>query len=232
MFERSKICHSCAECNMKSELFSILNEEQTEILNDERYEVHFLAGENIVKQGTILTHITNLVKGTAKVYIEGFDKRNLILNIAGPQTILGGPGLFTDNRNHYTVTALEDSIVCFIHTDNFKKVLGMNKEFNEQFIRHLNLKTVRTFDKMISLTQKQMHGRLADSLIYLSETLFQSGEFELKLSRQDLADMSAMSKDSAIRVLKEFERDGIAVVNGKRVKILNPEALKELSFKG
>ncbi len=232
MYQRSKICKSCEECNTKSELFRLLSQEETQLLNEERFEVHFRAGENIIKQGTILTHVSNLVQGFAKVYIEGYDQRNLLLNLVTPHAILGGPGLFTDNRNHYTVTALEDSVVCFVNADNFKKVLRSNADFAEHFIRHLNQKTIQTYQKILSLTQKQMHGKMADALIYLSERVYGSLIFEIPLSRQDLADMTAMSKDSAIRILKEFERDEIAMVDGKKVNILNIEALRELSDRG
>ena len=155
-----------------------------------------------------------------------------MLNLVTPFVILGGPGLFTDNRNHYTVTALEDSVVCFINADNFKKVLRSNPEFAEHFISQLNHKTIQTYEKILSLAQKQMHGKMADALIYLSQTVYGSLTFEIPLSRQDLADMTAMSKDSAIRILKEFERDEIALVNGKKVSITNIEALRELSERG
>ncbi|HYW94285.1 MAG TPA: Crp/Fnr family transcriptional regulator [Bacteroidales bacterium] len=232
MYQRSKICKSCEECNTKSELFRLLTEKETRLLNEERFEVHFRAGENIIKQGTILTHVSNLVQGFAKIYIEGYDQRNLLLNLVTPNTILGGPGLFTDNRNHYTVTALEDSVVCFINAVNFKKVLRSNADFAEHFISHLNRRTIQTYHKILSLTQKQMHGKMADALIYLSENVYETLTFEIPLSRQDLADMTAMSKDSAIRILKEFERDEIATVNGKKVLINNIEALRELSERG
>jgi CRP/FNR family transcriptional regulator len=209
-----------------------LNEEETAILNNERYEVRFNAGENIVKQGTILTHITNLIVGFAKIYIEGYAGRNLLLNFAGPYSLMGGPGLYTDNRNHYTVTALEDSTVCFINAENFKKVLAMNNEFASHFLAHLNQKTIGCFQKMISLTQKQMHGRMADALLMLSEDIYKSTKFEIPLNRQDLADLTAMSKDSAIRVLKEFEKDGIAHIEGRTVFIDQIEALRDLSDHG
>ena len=229
LLQRSKLCVDCTECNQKSELFSLLNEEETAILNTERYEVHFKAGENIVKQGTLLTHITNIVRGFAKIYIEGYSGRNLLLNFAGPHTLLGGPGLYTDNRNHYTITALQDTMVCFINTENFKKVMSMNSNFSQEFMSYLNYKTIFCFEKMISLTQKQMHGRMADALLMLSEDVYKSTDFDIPLSRQDLADMTAMSKDSAIRVLKEFEKDGIAHINGRNVHIDQIDALKELS---
>ena len=232
IYQRSKVCSSCDECNNKSELYRILTKNETEILNRDRFEVYFNSGENIIKQGTILTHVTSLVKGFAKLYIEGYDRRNLILSLVKSNSVLGGPGLYTDNRNHYTVTALEDCIVCFVPVENFKEVLKGNSYFAEEFIKNLNEKSILNFKKLISLTQKQMHGKMADALLYLSQSVYEKEEFEIPLNRQDLADMTAMSKDSAIRILKEFERDKIARVNGKLITIMNLPALRELSERG
>jgi len=85
---------------------------------------------------------------------------------------------------------------------------------------------------MISLTQKQMHGRMADGLLYLSQDFFQSDNFKLHLSRQEIADLTAMSKDSAIRILKDFERDGLISLNGNELSILNMDQLRNISLKG
>ena len=54
----------------------------------------------------------------------------------------------------------------------------------------------------------------------------------MSLSRQDIADLTAMSKDSAIRVLKEMERDRIIAMNGKSISILDMEQLNNLSARG
>ena len=232
IYKKPVYCKSCDECNRRSELFSLLNSEELEVLNQDRFEVTFKAGENIAKQGTTLTHIINLTTGYAKLYIEGINDRNLLLNLVGPYTILGGPGVFTDHRYHFSVTALEPTSVCFINAGNFKKIIYSNAVFTAKFLEHLNQKQSMLYDKLISLTQKQMHGKIADALIYLSEKIYKSLEFELTISRQDLADMTAMSKDSAIRILKELEKDEIILINGRKISIPGMQALKEISAKG
>ena len=54
-----------------------------------------------------------------------------------------------------------------------------------------------------------MHGRIADALLYLSKDVYHNNTFQTLLSRQDIADLSAMTKESAIRILKEFKDEGI-----------------------
>ena len=77
-----------------------------------------------------------------------------------------------------------------------------------------------------------MHGRMADGLLYLSKAFFESDTFKLYLSRQEVADLTAMSKDSAIRILKDFERDGIIAMQGNELSILDKDQLQNISLKG
>jgi CRP/FNR family transcriptional regulator len=213
-------------------LFSGLAGKELEIINDKRYEVRFRAGENIIKQGTASSNLVFLTSGLAKEYIEGYDQRNLILEVIKPWEIFGGTGIYVDNRYHYSVSALEEVTACFVDTANFKKLFRMNPDFSERFMNYCGTCSTRTFERFVSLTQKQMHGRIADVLIYLSETIYNSRSFEMSLSRQDISEFSGMSKDSAIRILKEFETEGIIEANGKRVSINNMNLLVEISDKG
>jgi CRP/FNR family transcriptional regulator, polysaccharide utilization system transcription regulator len=77
-----------------------------------------------------------------------------------------------------------------------------------------------------------MPGRIADVLIYLKDKVYLTNPFHTTLSRQDLADMSGMSKESAIRILREFKDEGIIQVSGNDFEILNFEHLVKISQTG
>ena len=225
-------CEDCRECLNRAPYFQILSQEELEIVNRDRYSVRYKAGEMILKQGTSATHVLSLIDGIVKIYIEGMGDRNLLLSLQKPWALLCGPGLLTDRRVQYSVSALTDVSICFIVLDNFNKVMTMNCRFANQLIGHVSNQAVILFDKMISLTQKQMHGRMADGLLYLSKAFFESDTFKLYLSRQEVADLTAMSKDSAIRILKDFERDGIIAMQGNELSILDKDQLQNISLKG
>jgi CRP-like cAMP-binding protein len=225
-------CENCLDCLNRAPYFQILSPEELEDVNRDRYSVRYKAGETILKQGTSATHVLSLINGIVKIYIEGMDDRNLLLSLQKPWSLLGGPGLHTDRRVHYSVTALTDVSICFIDLDNFNKVMVSNCRFSNQLIGHVSLNAIIMFDKIVSLTQKQMHGRMADGLIYLSEVFFESDTFKLYLSRQEIADLTAMSKDSAIRILKDFERDGIISLDGNNLSVMDKDQLHDISLKG
>ena len=223
---------NCEKCNDRIALFSGLANEEIEIINDKRYEVRYKVGENIIKQGTAASNLVFLTSGLAKEYIEGYDNRNLILEIIKPWNIFGGTGIYVDSRYHYSVSALEESTACFIDTGNFKKLVRMNTDFTERFMNYCGTCSTNTFERFVSITQKQMHGRIADVLIYLAEKIYNSLTFDMALSRQDIAEFSGMSKDSAIRILKEFESEEIIQAGGKNISINKMDLLKEISLRG
>lgn len=222
---------NCIGCSCKSSLFTKLTDDELALVNQNRYEVTYKAGEIIFKQGTPSPHFVCMTKGLAKVYIEGFGK-NLILNLVRPVEYIFGPGVYVDNRHYYSAAAVEDSSACLVDVNIFKELIRKNPDFADEFIRRVSIQAIFNFEQMISLTQKQMHGRIADVLFYLSEKIYGGNPFELSISRQDLADLSGMSKESAIRILKEFKEEGIVNVDGNKVDILNIKQLRQISERG
>jgi CRP/FNR family transcriptional regulator len=85
---------------------------------------------------------------------------------------------------------------------------------------------------MISLTQKQMHGKVAEMLLYLNNHIYLSNPMFLTITRQDMADMIAITKESLIRVLKEFKDAGVITIKGTEIKIINKKALQNISDNG
>ncbi len=222
----------CSVCSLKMNLFRFLDKEQMEIINKGRYEVTFLKGETMFKQGGPLTHIACLTSGMAKIYIEGQDKKNMILKILKPTELVGGPGYQVDFRHHFSVCALTETTACFIDINAFNTVIQANSVFTLEFIKFLNTSTVKIYEKLMSLTHKQMHGRIADALLYLSKEVYDSNSFSTLLTRQDIAELSAMTKESAIRIMKEFKDEGIIDFTSSDFNILKEDVLVNISKTG
>ena len=66
----------------------------------------------------------------------------------------------------------------------------------------------------------------------IADRVFNESEFELPLSRKDLAELSAMSAETVIRMLKKFKEDKLIEMTGKSIKIVDYERLKRISEKG
>ena len=227
-----KYCTGCEDCNRKIPLFASLTDDEQKLLNKDRYSVRFHEGEVILKQGTRVDYQVSVVDGFAKMYIEGYQNRNLILDFLKPMKLISSTGIQSNSKLRFNVVAIRETLVCFIDLNNFKAVLASNSAFSEQFLIHCSMNYQAALDRMVGISQKQMHGRVADALIYLSKDIYNSTTIGEEITRQDIAEYSSMSKDSAIRVLKEFERDQIIKLKGRQIEVLDSSRLDKISDKG
>jgi len=227
-----KDCAGCDDCNRRSPLFASLTDEELKLLNKDRYSVRFHKGEMIIKQGTRADYLVSLIEGFARMYVEGDYNKNLVLDFVKPPKLLGGPGAQLEGKHRYSLVAIKETLVCFIDLGSFKKVLASSSTFAEQFLIHCSGNYLAALDRMVAISQKQMHGRMADALIYLTKNIYESQSIGEEISRMDIAEYTCMSKDSAIRVLKEFERDHIVSLQGKQIEVLDSRKLDEIAYKG
>ncbi len=217
-------CLDCKHCFSKNVLFKILEKDELDFLNSHRLEVHFKQGEVIFKQGSPFTHIVIIHTGLGKSYIEGFREKNLIISFVKPFEINCSPGMYVDGRHHCSMSAVTDVGACFIEANAFKKTVTNNSKFTEEFIKFMSEKTIHTFNRFTTTTQKNMEGRIAEALLYFSNHIFTDGKIDY-VSKQDFADFTSMTRESAIRVLKEFKDEGIIDEQDKAIEILNEKSL-------
>lgn len=222
----------CNTCTQGWANFQNLTDEELEEVNKHRYEASYNAGEVIFKQGTPSSDIIFLVNGLVKMYIEGYDGKEIIIGLSGPSRMIAGPGTFVDNRHHYSVMALQKTQVCFIKTSILEDMIMSNNKFARGFLEDISNKSLRTFYKMISITQKKMHGRLAEGILYLSNEVFKNDKFEILLSRKELGDLTAMTKESVVRILKEFIEERVIHADCNSIEIIDKEKLERISQNG
>jgi len=77
-----------------------------------------------------------------------------------------------------------------------------------------------------------MPGKLAETLIYLNDEKFKDENVFFNLSRKDIADFAGISTESAVKILKNFEKDNIITLSDKHITINQLSTLQEICLKG
>jgi CRP-like cAMP-binding protein len=231
MLEKSNI-PCCIQCQDRWENFNNLSDEELKILCENRHTAEFRSGEIIFKQGSPISSAVFLTKGMAKMYIEGYDNKRMMIGIAKQGRLIAGPGTFVDSRHHYSVAAITDVTACFIKMDILRGFVHTNSKFAEGWLIDISRKSLATFYKFLSHSQKKMHGRLAETLLYLADEIYLTDEFIMVLSRQELGELSGMAKESVVRILKDFNDDKIIDDKCPYIKIINKDKLKMISNMG
>ncbi|MHC5076399.1 MAG: Crp/Fnr family transcriptional regulator [Planctomycetota bacterium] len=227
----SELTKGCLYCERQAAIFKHLEQDELIRINESRNELFYNAGDHIIKQGAPATHVLSFTNGLAKVVIEGAED-GIILKLIKPVRFIAGPGFFLRNRHAYSIIALEKSHVCAIDEKVFKEVLASNHRFNEGFLKHVNKNYQFVLNKLISQYQNNTKGRVASTLLYLKDEIYNSDSFNLSLSISDLSSLAAMSKESMFRILKEFSDEKIIRINKKQIDILKKPLLEMISEKG
>jgi CRP/FNR family transcriptional regulator, polysaccharide utilization system transcription regulator len=226
------LINSCETCTRHWKNFKHLTKQESQLINENRYEATFKPGEIMLKQGSPTSNALFMADGMAKTYIEGLNGKNFIMSIALPGRLIIGPGAYVDSRHTYSVAAITTVQACFISFDIFKHLVRVNGLFAESLIEDISAKSLGSLNRMVSLSQKKMPGRLADALLYFSDQVFHKDEYEMILSRQELGEMTNMAKECVVRILKELEDSGVIYSDSSKIKILDREKLIQISAKG
>ncbi|MFC2113601.1 Crp/Fnr family transcriptional regulator [Bacteroidota bacterium] len=222
----------CSDCIVKSIPAEKLTSEELNILNSNCARISFKPGENIIKQGAFTTNIVYIKSGLVKEHMRGLNGKEEILKITKAPAYIGVPSAMGGRIHNYSCTALETTSVCFIDIHVFNDLLLINPFFSRELIVSLSRDLLEHFSRCVNKTQKQLHGSLAETILFLSEKIYNSDSFQLSLTRADLGALIGTTRETVTRILHEYTENDFISINGKSLQILNREMLQKISDAG
>ena len=223
---------SCHDCKVKHCAAAVLSIEELDLINANRHEAVFRRGDIIIHEGSPTSHIIYLKSGLVKEHVNRTQEKEQILQIVKKFNYLGLTSLFGDKINHYAYTALEDITVCYIDISVFHQLINQNGSFGYEVLVSVARENLNNFNRFMNPSQKKTYGRVADAILYFSKIIYESEEFEIPFTRQELADLIGISRENAIRGLAKFHEDEIVTLHGRHIRINNLPLLLQISKNG
>jgi CRP-like cAMP-binding protein len=216
-------------------IFHLLSQEEKEELEQHISLAHYKRNEFVFKEGDKPNGFMMLVYGKVKIFKEGIGGREQIIRMAKPFGIIGYRALFAEENHIASAVTLEESLICTISPDFIMNKALRNNHFSLRIIRKLSRELGFANARTVTLTQKHIRGRLAESLILLKEKYgYEHDGTTLKvfLSREDIANLSNMTTSNAIRTLSTFANEKVIAIDGRKIKILDAHRLERISKLG
>jgi len=212
--------------------FEKLTEDEMKMLEENSVVIRYKKREVICKQGSFVSHLMVVKSGLVKVFLDD-GQNSLVLKIIPEGNLVGLSSVSEESNTYqYSAMAYVDSEIQQIDIRVFRQLLTKNAAFAREVIEIFSSNNAQVYGRFFCLTHKQAYGRLADILLCLSDRIFKQSEFHLPLSRQDLADLSGMSSETVIRMLKKFNEEGLIKMEGKSFRIVDYEKLQHISATG
>jgi CRP/FNR family transcriptional regulator, polysaccharide utilization system transcription regulator len=219
----------------KMPVFEALTEAQKNVLKANSSVSYYKKNEIIYGEGDKPTGLIFLAKGKVKIYKEGFGGREQIVRMAKPGEFIGFRALFASQNYMASAEAIEDAEIYTIKKEALFQALEENGKLGIKIIQSLASELGFSNTRTVSLTQKHIRGRLAESLLFLKDTYgyeTDGSTLRVYLSREDLANLSNMTTSNAIRTLSAFAQEKVIALDGRKIKILNHDKLQEISEYG
>lgn len=218
----------CTTCKYKSTLFEKLTDDQLEQINNSRKTVFVSKGDVVCREGESISNFIYLVSGLVKLHkVDRFGK-DQIVSIAKPMDFVGLLTLFSDDNYQYSMTALQDSTLCFVDLGLMKKFAGSNGTFALEIMKNISNISDEIIRKTYAINSKNLRGRIAFVLMDFADNIFESDIFDLPISRKEIGELIDMTPENVIRILSEFRRDGLLHLKGKHLEILNKPMIAKI----
>lgn len=214
------------------DLWQPLTQEQKEILAKDFTIQKYKKNENIYCEGETPTYLMCLLSGKVKIYKDGVGGRSQIIRVIKSHEYFAYRAYFAEENYVTAAAAFEPCTICLIPMPTIVKLIQENPELSMFFIRQLSKDLGISDERTVSLTQKHIRGRLAESLLFLKDTYGVEEDqctLSIYLSREDLANLSNMTTSNAIRTLFNFAAEKLIIIDGRKIKLIEEEKLKRIS---
>jgi CRP/FNR family transcriptional regulator len=205
-----------------------------DVIDEHKECVKYKKGEVIFPEGTTPRGMYCIKKGVVKVSKMTSQGKEQILFLSQPYDFLGYRALIGEELYNASATALEDSSVCFIPKADFLEILHRNPAFFNKMIKKVCAQLGIMEQNLTIIAQKSVKERLATTLIMLKESYGMDGDqstlIDIRLSREEIANVVGTATETVIRLLSSFKSDGLIEFDGKRIRVLNELELKRIAI--
>ena len=154
------------------------------------------------------------------------------MRLSRPGGFIGYRALFAEQNYSASAVAIENSVAFIIEKTALFSVMKNDPNLTFGILKSLATELGVSNMRTVSLTQKHIRGRLAESLLFLIDTYgyYEDGEtIKALLSREDIASLSNMTTSNAIRTLSSFAQEKVIALEGRKIKVLNLKMLEKIS---
>jgi len=212
-------------------IFSNLDEDYLEKIACLVCQRNYKKGSLIFFEGDTAEAVYFVKKGRVKIYKVGHDGKEHIISILSEGEIFAESCLFGLNRYPASAQAYEDTDVLFIKREDFEELLEENPKIAIEIIKAMGKRLQMVSKKIENLALRDAYGKVAmlllDILLKEHINVYNGIEIDTQLSRQDMANMVGVTRETFIRALSKLKECGAIDFERDKIKIIDIKKLKE-----
>lgn len=199
----------------------------------EYFETHgksfdFSQGEIIYEEGQNSNYIFLIHHGVVKCHKLDEQGKELTTSLYNASDIFGYTSFNQNIPYQETATAIRDCELFGLSKDQLKLVLDSNQNVTLELIELLTDDLTVIKDQLLQMAYSSVKRKTASTILKFAEKLNHRPEDPIKISRSDLASVAGIATETLIRCLSDFKKEGFIDIEGRNIKILDIQELKDV----
>ena len=191
----------------------------------------FAKGEVVMLEGEPCPGVFVVESGAVKLYRTSAKGEEQIVRIIHPGGCFECAPIFDRGPNPMSAQALEATRAYLLPVSDFRSVLSTQPRALLEILAIMSLRIRSLLNMVEDFSFRRVPARLANLLLQLSEQQNDAPGVSPsihRLNQQHLACMLGCSRQAVNNALQKLRRDDIIKIEGRRIVVLKPEALKNL----
>ena len=211
------------------DLFNGLSLQQLDEVSSIVADKKYTKGELIFADGDDGIGFYIVISGRVKVYKVSPDGKEQIMHIFGPGQPFAEVPVFEGSRYPANAEAMGPSRLFFFPKKAFVELIHANPSLAMNMLASLSQR-LKQFSYLIeSLSLKEVPGRLASYLLYLSDKNGSIDEFDLDIAKSQLASLLGTIPETLSRIFTKLSQKELISINGPKIMILDRTGLEDLA---
>jgi len=189
-------------------------------------------GETIFSEGTEATGFYTVISGRVKVFKVSPDGKEQIIHIFGPGEIFGEVPMFEGKSFPAHAETIGKSRLFFFPKKPFVNLIKSDPFLAMNMVAVLSQRLKNLTRLIEELSLKEVPGRLAAYLLYLSDKAEGDTVIKLDIPKKILASLLGTIPETLSRIFYKMNKQGLIKMKGSTIIILDKEALKNASLEG
>lgn len=218
-----------------ADIWDYLDDDQRRLIADNTLVQTYRKGDYIYRTDEDSLYMMCVLRGRVKLECYGVGGRTQIMRMLRPYQFFGYRSYFAGQGHVTEAVAMEATVIACVDMHVMERIVKDNGSLGLFFIRALAVDLGESDRRTVNLTQKHIRGRLAESIMSLIDKYGMEADgctVNIYLSREDLASLSNMTTSNAIRTLSNFVNEGILLVDGRRIKVIDLDKLRHINACG
>lgn len=184
----------------------------------------------VYSEGNHPSRLFYVQKGKVKTFKQNEDGKEFIVGLYTEGDFLGYIPLMEGRIYQETAEALDDTELLVIPRSEFEELLGSNPQVMKKFMSILASNINEKAGQLLAIAYNSLRKKVADTLITLDRTYNKTHDqnFCIDISRENLAAMAGVAKESLIRMLGELKDEKLISMDGAKIRIMNYNRLEQM----